>query len=730
MGILRTLAVALLLSSLTGCGGSPGPAAPAADPLFPDPGIPLAVLPFPNDLATVERQASDDTVTLLGRDWHEKSESAVEIGSTLSLNDGESAWGIYALGGFGQVQPGSVYASFFTEDDMPCRIFLGVADFASGHWRFMDAGKDDASYTFPAGGNYTSPSGNCYVVVLRSGDGKAKLYELIFGRVGNTNLESPAGLSATADPGLVSLDWLPVNGAVGYNVYRAYDRKFTDQVKLNAVPVAEDSYADSWLVNGEMYFYRVTAVAAIESKYSNALGVFVPAVDLPAPQNLRVLEVGDFHFRIAWDWEGASPASWAVYMANAPDFNLEPPTVKKDILQGGTREYTFSNLDPGRLYFVRMAAKDSSGRHGRMTEALPCLTGDQWEWYDIEEIGDGKEPICAVIADDKICASYMLDHVVHVARNSGAGLPWIVEGTDLDRTVSAPGEEPVGDGFSSFLDIDYRDGTYLITSVTSQTLDYYSAIGAPGVGWDVQLIDKGIGGGLCAPAAGLFCSAAISDNGYNGAGLDACPGKYCHYSRAYGKDKEWIKQEIRTVPEGWPLEFDMETLDGKLFGGLYDYSLRQLYLWSEQNGFSQVTDNPDGWTYGLQYGDLERVDGKWTLTAYYGYERNLIMLQDIGDPVWEQTIITNSEDYRTGRGARMEPFRDGLVVVYMGGAIRDWYCSVLHGNGEWETQLMKIGEIDAYERADLKVLNDKPVLIVADKITQKVYAIRGNIPPE
>ena len=78
----------------------------------------------------------------------------------------------------------------------------------------------------------------------------------------------------------------------------------------------------------------------------------------------------------------------------------------------------------------------------------------------------------------------------------------------------------------------------------------------------------------------------------------------------------------------------------------------------------------------------------------------------------------------------MEPFRGGVVCVYMGDRTRDWYCSVLRSSGEWETQLMKIGEIDAYEKADLKVLNEQPVFVLADKITQKVYAIRGNIPFE
>ncbi|MCB1220750.1 MAG: fibronectin type III domain-containing protein [Planctomycetales bacterium] len=690
---------------------------------------------FPDGLDAVERSLSDDSIKLLGRDWIDKSETAEEIGTTLELNGPDNTWGIYALGGFGGVEAGSVYASFWTDEDSPCRLYIAVADFNTGHWVFADAGKDDFSYVFPANGLYHSETGNCYIAVLRVGEGDAKLYSLTIGRIGDTNLEAPADLSASADPGIVHLGWQAVGNAVGYNVYRAYDRKFTDQVKLNAEPITEAGYEDDWLVSGEMYFYRVTSVAAIESIYSNAVNVYVPAADLPAPQNLRVLSVGDFDFEIAWDWEGPSPNGWEVYMANAPDFNLEPPTIKKNIPQGGTRKYKFSGLDPGRLYFVRLAAKDSNGALGRMTDALPCLTGDQWEWYDIEEIGDGKEPIAAVIADDKICAAYMLDNVVHVARNNGVGEPWVVEGTDLDKSItywnSYVGKEISAGGFEQHLDVDYKDGTYLITSVTALSHDFYAAIGAPEAGWDVELIDEGTGGGFQAPTAGLYCSVAISDNGYNASGVDFYGGGLKWYTRPYGKDKPWQKHDFFTIPESWPAEMDFEVRSGSLFASSFDFIDRELYLWSEDlDEFTQVTDNPEGWTYGLLFTDLEWLGDHWGLIAYDGYNRDLMLLEDKGNPTWDQYLVTDTDDYKTGKGCRMEPFRDGLVCVYMGGGIRDWYCSVLRGNGEWETQLMKIGEIDAYERADLKILDDKPVFIVADRITKKVYAIRGNIPPE
>ncbi|MCB1216320.1 hypothetical protein KDL44_02945 [bacterium] len=734
----RLLAVAaFVLLVIASCGGGRN-----ADQLLPaDSASPSIQLPefsaglpaFPDEQLAAERSVSDDTVTLQGRDWSEKSDNAEEIGSTLEINGPDNAWGIYALAGFGQVLPGNAFCSFWTEDATACQVWLAVADFNLDRWVFSQSGRDDYGFEFPEGGNYVSPTGNCYVLVLRTGEGKSKVYSLTIGRRGATDLEAPAGLAANAEPGLVNLSWLGVAGAAGYNLYRAYDPKFTNPIKLNEDLLTEAAYADDWLISGEMYFYRVTAVAAIESAYSNTASVFVPAADLPAPQNLRLLDAGDDFIEFAWDWSQANPQGWSVFLANGRDFNLEAPTEEKIIAQGGARSYKYAGLNPGRLYYIRMAARQS-GALGRMTEALPCLTGDQWEWFDVEEIGDGTEPVSAVIADGKICCSYLNDNVVHVAINGGEAQPWTVESTALDHSIeyynSYIGEWISAGGFTGVLDIDYSNGTYLIASVTRHHNDYWAAIGAPGVGWTVELIDEGTASGqFDAPSAGLYGSVAISDNGYVASGLDFYLGQYCTYSRAFGSAKPWNKQTIRAVPFGLPIEFDLEVLDGDLYASCFDFTDRQLYLWSELDGFTRVTDNPEGVTLGI-YTDLERMADHWVAPGYHGGEQNIYFLEEGSGEYWDTNVIRDQDDYPAGRNVRMEPFRDSVVCVYMGGSTRDWYCSVLRSGGVWETQLMKIGEIDAYERCDLKILDDRPVFMVADRITKKVYAVRGNIPQE
>ena len=120
----RLLAVAaFVLLVIASCGGGRN-----ADQLLPaDSASPSIQLPefsaglpaFPDEQLAAERSVSDDTVTLQGRDWSEKSDNAEEIGSTLEINGPDNAWGIYALAGFGQVLPGRAEIPQFPVDGRP-----------------------------------------------------------------------------------------------------------------------------------------------------------------------------------------------------------------------------------------------------------------------------------------------------------------------------------------------------------------------------------------------------------------------------------------------------------------------------------------------------------------------------------------------------------------------------------------------------------------------------------
>ncbi|HEX9386342.1 MAG TPA: alpha-amylase family glycosyl hydrolase [Anaerolineales bacterium] len=91
---------------------------------------------------------------------------------------------------------------------------------------------------------------------------------------GNTDLQPPSapeGLQVSEEGnGLVSLEWNPVPGAAGYNLYRS-PVSGGGWVKANAALLTSTTFSDTGLQNGRTYYYVVTAVDSTgnESSYSN-----------------------------------------------------------------------------------------------------------------------------------------------------------------------------------------------------------------------------------------------------------------------------------------------------------------------------------------------------------------------------------------------------------------------------------------------------------------------------
>ncbi len=73
---------------------------------------------------------------------------------------------------------------------------------------------------------------------------------------------APTGVSANAGNNQVTLSWVAVSGATGYNVYRSNTSGLTTAsgTKLTASPSTTSPYVDSTAANGTTYYYIVTAV--------------------------------------------------------------------------------------------------------------------------------------------------------------------------------------------------------------------------------------------------------------------------------------------------------------------------------------------------------------------------------------------------------------------------------------------------------------------------------------
>ena len=91
----------------------------------------------------------------------------------------------------------------------------------------------------------------------------------------------PQGLSAGIETDFVRLFWFnnPEKDIIGYNIYRSLSRE-EGYAKLNEQPVADTSFVDTDVSQGESYFYQITAIDN-EDNESAISSVFTARPDVP-----------------------------------------------------------------------------------------------------------------------------------------------------------------------------------------------------------------------------------------------------------------------------------------------------------------------------------------------------------------------------------------------------------------------------------------------------------------
>ncbi len=174
----------------------------------------------------------------------------------------------------------------------------------------------------------------------------------------------PAGLSATAGEGSVTLTWNPVEGSVSYNVYMGTVAGEYDDTPL-AAGITGTTYTAADLTNGTTYYFAVTAVnTAGESEKSDVSATPAAAVTVPAaPANLTAIG-GDGQATLTWNAaEGA--VSYNVYMGPAAGAYGAAPLVAGIT---GT-SYTATGLTNGTTYYFAITAVNSIGESEKSNEA-------------------------------------------------------------------------------------------------------------------------------------------------------------------------------------------------------------------------------------------------------------------------------------------------------------------------------------------------------------------------
>lgn len=171
---------------------------------------------------------------------------------------------------------------------------------------------------------------------------------------------SPQSLTATRGNAQVTLDWQPPasDGATGITNYRIYRGTRTGNTHFIYEVGNVLTYTDTALVNGDTYFYTITAVNSQGEGQSSAEVSATPSDEPSAPIN-PIATAGEAQIQLNWQ----APAS----DGGSPVLNY---TVYRGTTSGATPFLTFlgnvlvyvdTGLTSGQTYFYRISATNANG---------------------------------------------------------------------------------------------------------------------------------------------------------------------------------------------------------------------------------------------------------------------------------------------------------------------------------------------------------------------------------
>ncbi len=200
--------------------------------------------------------------------------------------------------------------------------------------------------------------------------------------------KAPTNLKADVSDGKVTLHWkYPLwagnasDLAFQFNVYRksVSDAKFK---KINSQIIFRErktdfSFTDTWLKNGRPYRYYVVAMDLLkrEGQPSATLTV-IPKDNVPPdmPKGMA-LQADSQRVRISWGMS-PEPDVKGYFVYRAPSLRSRFRKIS-GLLPADAPFYSDASVEPGRLYFYRVAAIDSSDNLSKRSNPLSILVGDR-----------------------------------------------------------------------------------------------------------------------------------------------------------------------------------------------------------------------------------------------------------------------------------------------------------------------------------------------------------------
>jgi len=200
--------------------------------------------------------------------------------------------------------------------------------------------------------------------------------------------DAPSGLTASPGKNKVALLWkpvtkettgAPVDGLAGYDIYRSLEPGEFAGAPINQKPVQDTSYTDTGLVNGTVYYYRVSALRGAAPPFTEGAqsdGVSARPADTEPPAVPAGLQAvpGDGSVSLSWDPDMEEDlAGYYVYSKAPGGEGL------KRLNDAPTDRITYKDADvkPGLEYSYAVTAVDNavppneSGRSGEISVKVP-----------------------------------------------------------------------------------------------------------------------------------------------------------------------------------------------------------------------------------------------------------------------------------------------------------------------------------------------------------------------
>ncbi len=164
-------------------------------------------------------------------------------------------------------------------------------------------------------------------------------------------MPAPANFSALVNDNKITLSWTTVERATSYKVERASNANFTEAV-ITLYNGKANSYSDTGLQPGFLYFYRVSAQAKnLTGTYAALSAETLYQLD---STSVQVDGVGENGFDLSWE-----------AVTNATTYVAEAATTRNfgsviELYIGGNLEVRVADLSPNTQYYIRVYG-DSDG---------------------------------------------------------------------------------------------------------------------------------------------------------------------------------------------------------------------------------------------------------------------------------------------------------------------------------------------------------------------------------